>query len=279
MREGGEGAGKSRGWLRVQSRGCRCNPTLDKTRTYTTHGHKIHVRARARTHARPHTHAHHFAARVHGNRRARRRHLCGRVKRTSSSADERTAHAQATCLMIAVVRRLGRRQHRQQRQQRRVPRHPLKSAGSEFVALHLVRESNLPPHSSSRESEQSLWIRAPLSLGMPPKRDAGDGGGGGGAAKKSRLSQKTAAEFFAENKQFAGESTPAGCASAAPVRVSHRRRARTPAHPLTRSPARRAPRAPGTPSRVSSQGLIIRASRSTRPSASWWKTASTRPRP
>jgi len=76
---------------------------------------------------------------------------------------------------------------------------------------------------------------------MPPKRDAGDGGGGGGAAKKSRLSQKTAAEFFAENKQFAGEYTPAGCASAAPVRVSHRRRARPPAHTLTRAP--RAPRA------------------------------------
>jgi hypothetical protein len=41
---------------------------------------------------------------------------------------------------------------------------------------------------------------------MPPKRDAEDGGGG--ALKKSRLSQKTAAEFFAENKQFAGEYSP-----------------------------------------------------------------------
>ena len=37
---------------------------------------------------------------------------------------------------------------------------------------------------------------------MPPKRDADEGGGG--ASKKSRLTQKTAAEFFAENKHFAG---------------------------------------------------------------------------
>jgi DNA topoisomerase-6 subunit B len=41
---------------------------------------------------------------------------------------------------------------------------------------------------------------------MPPKRDAEDGGGGGG--KKSRLQQKTAAEFFAENKHFAGFESP-----------------------------------------------------------------------
>ena len=40
---------------------------------------------------------------------------------------------------------------------------------------------------------------------MPPKRDAD--AGGGGASKKSRLMTKTAAEFFAENKHFAGEST------------------------------------------------------------------------
>ena len=40
---------------------------------------------------------------------------------------------------------------------------------------------------------------------MPPKRDAD--AGGGGASKKSRLMTKTAAEFFAENKHFAGQST------------------------------------------------------------------------
>jgi DNA topoisomerase VI subunit B len=38
------------------------------------------------------------------------------------------------------------------------------------------------------------------------KRSAEDGGTGGG--KKSRLQQKTAAQFFAENKHFAGFESP-----------------------------------------------------------------------
>ena len=40
---------------------------------------------------------------------------------------------------------------------------------------------------------------------MSKKRES-EGGGGGG--KKSRLQQKTAAEFFAENKHFAGFESP-----------------------------------------------------------------------
>jgi DNA topoisomerase VI subunit B len=38
------------------------------------------------------------------------------------------------------------------------------------------------------------------------KRSAEDGASGGG--KKSRLQQKTAAQFFAENKHFAGFESP-----------------------------------------------------------------------
>jgi len=41
-----------------------------------------------------------------------------------------------------------------------------------------------------------------------PKRE-GEGGGGSTVTKKSRLTQKTAAEFFAENKHFAGAPRPA----------------------------------------------------------------------
>lgn len=47
---------------------------------------------------------------------------------------------------------------------------------------------------------------------MPPKREA-EAQGGGGASKKSRLTQKTAAEFFAENKHFAGALGHLFCSS------------------------------------------------------------------
>ena len=70
-------------------------------------------------------------------------------------------------------------------------------------------EGQVPAISSFGELSPALLLAPPewraISSRMPPKRDA-EGGGGGGAAKKSRLAQKTAAEFFAENKQFAGAS-------------------------------------------------------------------------
>eukprot|EP00960_Hanusia_phi_P034856 751321-Hanusia_phi.AAC.6 len=57
--------------------------------------------------------------------------------------------------------------------------------------------------------DRSERLSSLVSRAFAMKRSAdGGGGGAGGGGKKSRLMQKTAAEFFAENKHFAGFESP-----------------------------------------------------------------------
>ena len=70
-------------------------------------------------------------------------------------------------------------------------------AGESYLGCHIHVERYVKKQKRVKQKK-----RAKSKASMPPKRDADEGGGG--ASKKSRLTQKTAAEFFAENKHFAG---------------------------------------------------------------------------